>query len=160
MIVREARPGDAGAIDRVVAAAFGRPDEALIVDQVRAADEALAEFVAEIDGEVAGLALFNRMKCRPPMLVAGLGPLAVAPTFQGRGLGSNLVLRGLEACRQLGARVCVVLGAPAYYGRFGFTSAGGVIKSKYSHLPAFQVLALEDGAFSLPFSVAYPDAFS
>ncbi len=158
MIVREACRADASAIRLVVAAAFGRPDEAAIVDQVRAADEALAEFVAEIDGEIAGHALFNRMKCRPPMLVAGLGPLAVAPAFQGRGIGSALVRSGLGACRQLGARACVVLGAPAYYGRLGFTSAGGAIESKYSHLPAFQALALEDGALSTPFSIAYPDA--
>ena len=159
MIVREASRDDASAIRRVVAAAFGRPDEAVIVDQVRAVDEALAEFVAEVDGEVAGHVLFNKMKCRPPVLAAGLGPLAVAPAFQGRGIGSAMVRRGLGACRQLGARICVVLGAPAYYGRFEFTSAGGTIESKYSHLPAFQALALEDGALSTPFSIAYPDAF-
>lgn len=159
MIVREASSADACAIRRVVAAAFGRPDEAVIVDQVRAAGEALAEFVAEVDGEVAGHALFNRMKCRPPMLVAGLGPLAVAPALQSRGLGSGLVRRGLDACRQLGARACIVLGAPAYYGRFGFASAGGTIESKYSHLPAFQALALQHGALSKPFSIGYPDAF-
>ncbi len=159
MIVREASRDDASAIRRVVAAAFGRPDEAVIVDQVRAAGAALAEFVAEIDGEIAGHVLFNRMKCRPPMLVAGLGPLAVAPAFQGRGIGSALVRHGLDACRQLGVRACVVLGAPAYYGRFGFTSAGKVIESKYSHLPAFQALAFDDGALSKPINIAYPDAF-
>jgi putative acetyltransferase len=159
VIVREASRADASAIRLVVAAAFGRPDEAVIVDQVRAADEALAEFVAEVDGEVAGLVLFNRMKCRPPMLAAGLGPLAVAPALQGRGIGSALVRRGLGACRQLVVRACVVLGAPAYYSRFGFTSAGGTIESKYSHLPSFQALAFDDGALSQRFSIAYPDAF-
>jgi len=159
VIVRGASGADASAIRLVVAAAFGRPDEAVIVDQVTTADEALAEFVAEADGEIAGLVLFNRTKCRPPMLVAGLGPLAVAPAFQGRGIGSALVRRGLDACRELGVRACVVLGAQAYYGRFGFTSASRAIDSKYSHLPAFQVLAFEDGALSQPFSIAYPDAF-
>jgi putative acetyltransferase len=159
VIVRDASPADASSIRLVVAAAFGRPDEAVIVDRVRAAGEALAEFVAEIDGEIAGHVLFNRMRCEPPMLAAGLGPLAVVPAFQGRGLGSALVRRGLDACRQLGARACVVLGAPAYYGRFGFASAGGAIESRYSHFPAFQALALEGGALIQLHSIAYPDAF-
>ena len=159
MIVRGASSADASAIRLVVAAAFGRPDEAVIVDQVRAAHEALAEFVAEVDGEVAGLVLFNRMKCRPPMLVAGLGPLAVAPAFQGRGIGSALVRHGLDACRQRGVRACVVLGAPAYYGRFGFTSAGAAIESRYSHLRAFQALAFGDSSLPQHLSIAYPDAF-
>lgn len=159
MIVRDAGPADASSIRRVVAAAFGRPNEADIVDQVRGAGEAVAEFVAEIDGEIAGHVLFNRMRCDPQMLAAGLGPLAVAPAFQGQGIGSALVRRGLDACRQLGAGACVVLGAPAYYGRFGFTSAGGTIESKYSHLPAFQALALKDGALRQRVSIAYPDAF-
>jgi putative acetyltransferase len=159
VIVREANRADASAIRLAVTAAFGRPDEAVIVDQVRTANEALAEFVAEVDGEVAGHVLLNQMRCRPPMIAAGLGPLAVAPAFQGLGIGSALVRRGLDACRELGARACVVLGAPAYYGRFGFISAGAVIKSKYSHLPSFQALAFDGGALTQAFSIAYPDAF-
>jgi putative acetyltransferase len=155
VIVRAASSADTEAVRRVVTAAFGRADEANIVDAVRAADEAMVELVAEIDGHV----LFRRLKCQPAMLVAGLGPLAMAPALQGHGVGSELTLRGLDACRVLGARACVVLGAPAYYGRFGFASAGAAIASIYSHLPAFQALAFTDGALSQPFSLAYPDAF-
>jgi len=49
-----------------------------------------------------------------------LGPLAVAPACQRRGIGSALVRAGLRRLEEKGVtRVCV-LGDPAYYGRFGF----------------------------------------
>ena len=36
------------------------------------------------------------------------------------GIGTALIRTGLERLRDDGARGCVVLGEPAYYGRFGF----------------------------------------
>ena len=84
--------------------------------------------MAEIGGEVAGYVLF--MRCQPPMLAgAGLGPLAVAPQFQGCGVGTALTRAGLEACRARAVVACFVLGAPAYYGRFGFVSSAGTAAS-------------------------------
>lgn len=52
----------------------------------------------------------------------GIGPLSVAPDFQGQGVGTDLVWQTLRTMRQRGAAGCVVLGEPAYYGRFGFRS--------------------------------------
>lgn len=53
-----------------------------------------------------------------------LAPLAVAPEAQGRGIGSALVRAGLKVCAEGGVDGVVVLGDPAYYGRFGFKPAG------------------------------------
>jgi putative acetyltransferase len=157
--IREAREADACAVRAVVSAAFGRSEEAAIVDGVRAAGEVLVEFVAEVDGEIAGHVLFSRMRCQPPMLAAGLGPLAVAPPSQGRGAGSALVKAGLAACRARGLAACFVLGAPAYYGRFGFIPAAVAVRSPYEHLPAFQVLAFDVPAMTKLVAVDYPAAF-
>jgi putative acetyltransferase len=52
-----------------------------------------------------------------------LAPMAVHPEFQNQGIGSRLVMEGLERYRSLGHRIVVVLGHPKYYPRFGFTSA-------------------------------------
>ena len=49
-----------------------------------------------------------------------LGPLAVSPAHQRRGLGSALVEAGLERLTARGVARAFVLGDPAYYGRFGF----------------------------------------
>jgi putative acetyltransferase len=159
VIVRPVRPADFPEIRAVVAAAFGRANEADIVDQVRAGGQGLVELTAEADGAVAGHVLFSRMTCEPAALIAGLAPLAVAPDSQRRGVGGALVRQGLKTCQELGAAGSVVLGAPAYYGRFGFRRAPATITCRYSSLEAFQALAFEDEAFARPMSLAYPPAF-
>jgi putative acetyltransferase len=82
--------------------------------------------VAEVEGRVVGQILFSPVTVEPPpegLRVMGLAPLAVLPEFQRRGIGSQLVRAGLEACRSLAFDFVVVLGHPAYYPRFGFVPA-------------------------------------
>lgn len=77
-----------------------------------------------------------------------LGPLAVEPALQGRGIGRALVRHGLHEAGLRGHRICVVVGAPEYYRPFGFINA----RSRDLHLPGpvdprrFQVAELEPGA--------------
>jgi predicted N-acetyltransferase YhbS len=52
-----------------------------------------------------------------------LGPIAVAPTARGQGLGGLLVRAGLDTARTLGIETVVLIGDPDYYSRFGFTSS-------------------------------------
>lgn len=56
----------------------------------------------------------------PAAAVALLGPLAVAPAEQRRGLGGALVREGLTQLTGEGIGRVLVLGDPNYYGRFGF----------------------------------------
>ncbi len=159
-MIRYARPGDHAAIAQILTAAFGRSEEARLVERLRAEEDAMFELVAEEAGAVAGHIFFSRLWADRTGLYGALAPLAVRPERQGEGLGSNLVRTGLECAREFGCHGLLVLGDPAYYGRFGFSEdeARGV-SAPYRGLPAFQALALEDGAFSGPLSVAYPDAF-
>ena len=158
--VRAARAADFAAISTLVAAAFGRPEEATIVEAVRAEGAALVELVAEEAGAIVGHVLFSRMGSRPAAFVAALGPLAVAPARQRQGFGSALAGQGIEACRSLGAAAIVLLGHPAYYPRFGFSAeAAATIRSPYAGLPAFMALELRPGALAAPLDLAYPAAF-
>ena len=73
-----------------------------------------------------------------------LGPLAVEPALQGAGIGRALVRHGLAEAKRQGARICVVVGAPAYYAPFGFVNAGlaGLILPGPVEAERFQVLEL------------------
>jgi putative acetyltransferase len=160
-MIRPARANDHDTITRVVEAAFGQPDEARLVQRLRAAGDVLFELVAERDGEVAGHILFSRLWADRAELYAALAPLAVTPSVQNDGLGSALVRRGLEAAKEFGAHGVIVLGHPAYYPRFGFSrEAAKSIASPYSASPAFLAAELEPDAFDTPLTIAYPDAFS
>ncbi|MFY1705106.1 GNAT family N-acetyltransferase [Micromonospora sp. WMMA1923] len=131
--LRPEGPADAGPVRRVIAAAFARPDvgfpgEVRLVDELRGSEAWLPELamVAEYGGEVVGYALLTRVRVRTGTGFApalALGPVAVAPHRQRTGHGTTVVQAALDAATELGERLVVVLGDPAYYRRFGFTRA-------------------------------------
>ncbi|HUF56733.1 MAG TPA: N-acetyltransferase [Thermohalobaculum sp.] len=118
MQVRAESPGDLPAVGRVLEAAFGQPDEAELVERLRADGDAALSLVAVADGAVAGHVLFSPMSAPFPALA--LAPVAVLPERQGRGIGSALIREGLARAEARGWRGVFVLGEPAYYRRFGF----------------------------------------
>jgi len=88
-----------------------------------------------------------------PIEIAGtpailLGPLAVEPALQGRGIGKALLRHSLDAAEAAGHRICVVVGDPNYYRPFGFESAPGHGLSLPGPVEPerFQVKALLPGA--------------
>jgi len=121
--VRDEAPADVGAIHAVVASAFGRSDEARLVDALRAAGKATISLVADHDGRVVGHVLFSPVTLAGAPSASGLAPLAVVPPMQRRGIGGALVRAGLDRCRAAHRPFVVVLGSPDYYGRFGFLAA-------------------------------------
>ena len=79
--------------------------------------------------------------------VAGVAPVGVAPADQGRGVGSALLRALVRAAEDRSWPLLVLLGDPAYYGRFGFepTAPLGIT---YAAVPAgdphFQARRLRD----------------
>lgn len=152
MRIRAERADDAQAVRRVVRCAFGRADEARLVDALRAQASPHVSLVAEVDGIVVGHVLFTpvTLSGHEQLLLMGLAPLAVEPESQRDGIGSALTRAGLEHCRELGAVGAVVLGHADYYPRFGFApSIDFGIRCEYD-VPAdhFMVLELTPGALN------------
>ncbi len=128
VIVRDETPADIDGIRSVERAAFGRDNEADLVDSLRGSAVPFLSLVAVSSGQVVGHVLFTRVAFAPPRdsLSFGLAPLAVDPGHRGKGIGTALVEAGLARLREMGCGVVVVLGDPEYYGRFGFQPASSL----------------------------------
>lgn len=126
MQIRLERPEDAAIIRALTDAAFkGMPfsdqTEARVIDALRAADALTLSLVATEGGEILGHVAFSPVNINGEAGDwYGLGPVSVWPDRQRTGIGQALIRDGLQRLRSLGAGGCVLLGAPAYYRRFGF----------------------------------------
>jgi putative acetyltransferase len=140
--IRDERPGDEAAIRAVVAAAFGREAEAMLVDEVRAIGVGLCSLVAVDGGRIVGHVLFTpaTVGARDAAL---LGPLSVAPAHQGRGVGAALVRAGVARMAERGAGAVVLVGSPGYYSRFGFVP--GAARTAAADSEHVLALALRSG---------------
>jgi putative acetyltransferase len=149
--LRREHPDDAVTVGEVHTAAFGRPDEARLVERLRARARPYLGLVATDADAVVGHIVFApvTLHCyQAPYTVLALSPMAVRPAWQRRGIGSALVREGLEMCRAAGHDVVVVVGHPAYYPRFGFVSARplGLLSEPAFPDEAFKVAELTPGA--------------
>lgn len=131
--VRLEAPGDEPGIRAVELAAFTGPEEADIVDRIRLeAPEGWHSLVAvDAKGQIVGHLLLTPCRVedaagRAVTRVLAIGPVAVLPEVQFRGVGSALMAAaaGLAIARAVPA--LVLLGQPAYYPRFGFEPARGI----------------------------------
>jgi putative acetyltransferase len=116
--VRLEAPSDRGASLEVESAAFGRSVEPDIVEAIRDEADSFA-LVASIGATIVGHVQLSRAWIGEEPVVA-LGPIAVEPDRQRRGIGSALVGAALEEAARRGERAVVLLGDPEYYGRLGF----------------------------------------
>lgn len=149
-LIRPETAADHNAIRHVNRLAFGQDAEARLVDALREGGYVRVSLVAEQDGQVVGHVLFSDL---PIITQAGtvpalaLAPMAVLPEYQNQGLGSALVRRGLEVCKDQGHRIIVVVGHPHFYQRFGFSSKlASVLTSPFGGGDSWMALELVPGA--------------
>ncbi|QFG24542.1 GNAT family N-acetyltransferase [Actinomadura sp. WMMB 499] len=156
--------GDVGAIREVVLAAFPSAEEADLVDALRADPAAwiggLSTVTVDADGAVVGHALLTRCHVGGEPALA-LAPCAVLPPVQRTGAGSAAIRAGLDAARDMGENLVVVLGHADYYPRFGFAPASGFgIRAPFEAPDeAMMAMALDDARPVPRGTIAYPAAF-
>ena len=151
LAMRDEKPEDHLAIHAVHTAAFGRPQEGDLVEALRRAEALVISVVAVHDRHIVGHIAFSPVtvtSSTTTIEALGLGPMAVLPAYQRRGIGSQLVEAGLAACRATPYSIVVVLGHPHYYPRFGFTTAKphGIVWEHNAPEAAFMVQEVKEGA--------------
>ena len=88
-----------------------------------------------------------------------LGPVAVSPHHQKRGIGQAMIRDGIARLKAAGETLIIVLGDPDYYSRFGFdVEAAKVYRTPYDG-PYLQALRMSDAAPSSG-EVRYAAAFA
>ena len=161
--IRSQSAADRLSVRSVNEAAFGRPDEADLVERLSSEGVVLLSLVAEVRRQIVGHILFSRMSidaARASIPAVALAPMAVLPEYRRRTIGGQLIRRGLELLCQQGERIVLVLGHADYYPRFGFSASKA--RSLESPFPpgAFMAMELTSGALDgVCGRVRYPAAF-
>ncbi|MEJ1159561.1 GNAT family N-acetyltransferase [Prosthecomicrobium sp. N25] len=154
---------EAPAIRDLLTAAFGGPAEADLVDALRAGGFVALELAARDETGPAGYLAFSRLAVAAPnerRRALCLAPLAVRPDRQRRGIGTALVREGLARLEASDEDIVLVLGDPAYYGRFGFRPGRpDRMETPYPH-PENQWLVLKDRPLPLRLALQYPPPFA
>jgi putative acetyltransferase len=161
MKLRLEESADWAALRAIYEASFGQLAEATLVQHLRADGDLILSLTAYAEEPVGHIA-FSRLSVDavPGIKGCALAPLAVIPAGQGQGVGTLLVEEGLKRMRADGYDFVVVLGEPAYYGRFGFTAAlARQLKTLYDG-PYLQALALSEKGKEAHGSVSYARAFA
>ncbi len=168
LFIRPELSNDYQSITELNVKAFGQPGEAKLVEDLRRNPQFIKglSLVAVLDGKLLGHILFFPIIIRNTDKVyrsLALAPMAVLPDYQGRGIGSALVIAGIDEARAGKFGSVIVMGHRDYYPRFGFKKA-----SQYGIFPPFVVpddvffaLELQPGALErVKGIVEYPLEFA
>ena len=160
LVVRPERSEDDPAIERLEARAFGPGRFARTAYRLREGGRHRLDL-----GVTASVGSFLAGSVRMSPVRAGavgflmLGPLAVDPSFEGRGIGTALTSAALDAARAAGEGLVILVGDAPYYARFGF----GVVPPGHLALPGpvdparFLWLELTEGFAATVSGLVEPD---
>lgn len=166
--IRQENKDDFTVVFEVNKIAFGQDNEAKLVELLRQSNAFIPELslVATWDNKIVGHILFTKINIvndeKSETESLALAPMAVRPEFQHKGIGGQLIQRGLDKAKELHYKSVIVLGHEHYYPKFGFVPADTWnIKSPYV-VPTNVFMALElvtDGLKNTHGLVKYPKEF-
>lgn len=172
LIIRQEKVADYKRVESVVEKAFKNAEysdhrEQFLVANLRKSEAFIPELslVAELVGEIVGHIMFTKLPIKSEEKVhksLALAPVSVLPEHQNKGIGSDLINKGLKIAKELGFKSVIVLGHEKYYPKFGFKpSVLWGIKPPFD-VPeeVFMALELESGSLTKAAgTVIYPKEF-
>ena len=142
MIIRAETLDDYDDIRRINDEAFGEQVESRLVAAIRACDRFVPELslVAVSEGQSLGHVISSYVDLVPGRRrVLQVGPLAVLPPHQRRGIGSALMHETIRLADERAEPLLLIEGNPRYYERFGFSraDAAGIEPPPEAHGPQY-----------------------
>ncbi len=166
ILIRKEEEKDHKNIYEVNKLAFEQENESKLIEKIRVGSNFIPDLslVADINNRIVGHILFSKIKIIGNSIfeTLALAPMAVLPEFQKRGIGSNLINRGMEKAMELGFDSIIVLGHKDYYPKFGFKRASKWNIKCCFEVPdeVFMAVELIDGALEgKDGTIKYPDEF-
>ena len=122
VIIREERITDVAAREALLDQAYGAARFSKTSKQLREGRLPASglSLVATDHGTLVGTVRLWNVAAGPGCEALLLGPLAVHPDCRNRSVGTTLMRRVITRARFAGHDAILLVGDPAYYGRFGF----------------------------------------
>ncbi|MBW8190132.1 N-acetyltransferase [Neiella marina] len=152
-VTQHERPEDHNPIINIHRQAFARDNEGRLVHRLRREQQLLLSMiVADNDQPIAHIAFSpvtlsgsERAKSLPTGVA--LGPVGVLPSYQGQGIGLNLIQAALDSETIAATPWQVLVGEPSLYGRFGFDVASKYgLKCEFKLPPEYFLLRVTPAA--------------
>lgn len=157
--LRAFRLTDLESVLKIYPAAFPEEDLVPLVQDLAGCSD-VRSFLAVRENRIVGHVAFTMCRLRADdREFALLAPLAVHPEFMRQGVGSQLVRTGIDAMRQRRVAAVLVLGDPAYYGRFGFRAERNILAPyplREDWADAWQSLWISDNQLRSPEPLVVP----
>jgi putative acetyltransferase len=132
--------------------AFNGEEEVQLIENLQRDGDVLASLVAVDGDEIVGHILFSPLELSvngARIAAAALAPMAVTPSRQNQGIGSKLVIRGIEEMKSAGYAAIIVLGHIKFYSRFGFRhDLAANLACDYNQYDEFMGLELVEGSLA------------
>jgi predicted N-acetyltransferase YhbS len=127
-------------------------DEHLVLHQLRESNSYVEELdlIAIYEGEIIGHVISTKAHVidteNKEHEVLCVGPIAILPEFQNKGIGTKLLDFSISVAGKLGYTGMILFGNPDYYHRFGFRNAQefGITTKEGLNFEPFMVLVLQE----------------
>jgi predicted N-acetyltransferase YhbS len=119
-------PTEVGARESLLDLAFGKKRAAKTSQRLRDGRlpaDGLSFSARTPGGKLVGTLRLWHVSAGPDRPALLLGPVAVHPSYRGRGIGSSLIRAALASAAMLGHGAVLLVGDEPFYRRFGFTRA-------------------------------------
>jgi len=165
MDIRDATLDDLEGILNVYESTFDGPDKSTLLASLYNDEYITTSLVAVEYGEIIAHIAFSEIEivCEDDdtqIKASALASLAVAPTHQNIGIGTELTRQGLELSVENGIEAIFIASPHAFFHRFGFDDIhDDFIKTSFSG-QFFMVLMLKQDIFDdFSGNILFPDAF-